>query len=391
MTDEKNMTTGSPYAPWDLRKLPNFDFSEYLRKVEKPDGKGQTAEMTLEGTKRWFRLACPNGGLVLNALRVSDTMAIYEARVFADAGDRNPLASFTATQRADKAKGDAYIRAAQDAALEGALRASGFSLEVSLLARTVGISAAAAQPSQTDGGEQPAETPEPSPAPAQTDTPVQKTAGGAAPAAGKADQQPKPAADTAPRPAPVGPPPHEDAAPRPASVGSQSGASGENRPAPVGPQPHAAPSQGKGKPAPAVVNIGDARQTVAAENKPDGQVGTNTPPAAETGPAPETPPASHAAPAAASAPEAAAEETKPAPATYTPDMPVEEICQRMTLEQAQNLKVMDGTCKGWTLAQVAKDRPTSLRWLQSVCPFADNELKAAATIVLNDLQLKMAG
>ena len=385
MTDEKNMTAGSPYAPWDLRRLPNFDFSEYLRAVEKPDGKGQTAEMTLEGTKRWFRLACPNGGLVLNALRVTDAMAIYEARVFADAADRNPLASFTATQRADKAKGDAYIRAAQDAALEGALRASGFSLEVSLLARTVGISAAAAQSIQTDGGEQPAEKP----APAQTDTPAQKAAGGAAPAADKAAQQPKPAADTAPRPAPVGPPPH--AAPRPAPVGSQSGASGENRPAPVGPQPHAAPSQEKGKPAPAVVNIGDARQTVAAENKPDGQAGADTPPAPETGPAPETPPASHAAPAAAPAPEAAAGEPKPAPATYTPDMPVEEICQRMTLEQAQNLKVLDGTCKGWTLAQVAKDRPTSLRWLQSVCPFADNELKAAATIVLNDLELKLAG
>ena len=140
-----------------------------------------------------------------------------------------------------------------------------------------------------------------------------------------------------------------------------------------------------------MVNIGDARQTVAAEDKPDGQAGADTSPAAETGPVPETPPASHAAPAAAPAPEAAAGEPKPAPVTYTPDMPVEEICQRMTLEQAQNLKVLDGTCKGWTLAQVAKDRPTSLRWLQSVCPFADNELKAAATIVLNDLQMKLAG
>lgn len=354
MTDEKNTTTGNPYAPWDLRRLPNFDFSEYLRKVEKPDGKGQTADMTLEGTKRWFRLACPNGGLVLNPLRVADTMAIFEARVFADAGDRNPLASFTATQRADKAKGEAYIRAAQDAALDGALRASGFSLEVSLLARTVGISAAAAQPIQTDGGEQPAEIPEPSAVPAQADAPVQQTAD-STPPVDKAAQSSRPAADAAPRPAPVGPPPH--AAPRPA---------------PVGPQPHAAPSQEKGKPAPAVVNIGDARQTVAAENKPDSQAEAGTQPVAEADLAPEAPPA-------------------PAPANYTPDMPVEEICQRMTLEQAQNLKVLDGTCKGWTLAQVAKDRPTSLRWLQSVCPFADNELKAAATIVLNDLQLKMAG
>ena len=354
MTDEKNTTTGSPYAPWDLRRLPNFDFSEYLRKVEKPDGKGQTAEMSLEGTKRWFRLACPNGGLVLNPLRVADTMAIFEARVFADAGDRNPLASFTATQRADKTKGEAYIRAAQDAALEGALRASGFCLEVSLLARTVGISAAVAQPIQTDGGEQPAETPEPSPVPAQTDAPVQQTAD-SAPPVDKAAQSSKPAADAAPRPTPVGPPPH--AAPRPA---------------PVDPQPHAAPPPGKEKPAPTVVNIGDVRQAAAAENKPDGQVERDTQPVAEAGLAPEAPPA-------------------PAPATYTPDMPVEEITERMTLEQARNVKVLDGTCKGWTLAQVAKDRPTSLRWLQSVCPFADNELKAAATIVLNDLELRKAG
>ena len=355
MTDEKNTTTGNLYAPWDLRRLPGFDFSEFLRKVEKPDGKGQTVEMTLEGTKRWFRLACPNGGLVLNALRVSDTMAIYEAQVFADTADRNPLASVTATKRADKAKGEAYIHAAQEAALEGALSASGFNLEVSLLARTVGISATAAQPSQTDGGEQPAETVESSPAPAQTGTLAQKTADSAAPAADETAQQPKPAAGAAPRPAPVGPPPH--AAPRPA---------------PVDPQPHAAPAPKKEESASTVVNIGDARQPSAA----GGQDGPNAQPEPEAAPAAEP---------ARSAP------AEPAPVTYTPDMPVEEICKRMTLEQARSLKVLDGTCKGWTLAQVAKDRPTSLRWLQSVCPFADNELRAAATVVLNDLELKLAG
>ena len=241
--------------------------------------------MTLEGTKRWFRLACPNGALVLNALRVTDAMAIFEARVFADANDRNPLASFTATQKADKAKGDAYIRAAQDAALEEALKNAGFCLQISTLARV----ARDAQPAQANDAGQPSETPKetakPSPAPAQADAPRQEIMGNA--------PAPKPAADSAPRPAPVGPPPH--AAPR------------------------------------------------------------------------------------------------PAPVTYTADMTVDEITARMTLEQAQSLVVKDGTCKGWTLAQVAKDRPTSLRWLQGVCPFADNELKAAATIVLNDLELKMAG
>ena len=80
-----------------------------------------------------------------------------------------------------------------------------------------------------------------------------------------------------------------------------------------------------------------------------------------------------------------------APVTYTADMAVEEICRHMTLEQAKQIKVQDGTCKGWTLEQVARDRPPSLKWLKFTAPFADNVLKAAATIVLADLELKKAG
>lgn len=352
MNNKKNTAAGEAYAPWDLRRLPGFDFTKFTRAADKKDGPGQTLEMTLEGRKTWFRLACPKGGLVLNPLRVADTMAIFEARVFADADDRSPLASFTATRKADKAKGDAYIRATQEAALEEALKMAGFDLDVSTLAPIVSGGAPTPPTQAADAGQPakaPLEEPKSSPAPAEADPPEQKAEHSTPPV--------EKAAQPAPRPAPVGPPPHAATAPRPA---------------PVAPQPHAAPSQKKEKPAPAVVNIGDARQTVAAENKPDGQTGADTPPAVEAGPTPEAP-------------------AEPAPVTYTPDMSVEEICQHMTLEQAQNLKVLDGTCKGWTLAQVAKDRPTSLRWLQSVCPFADNELKAAATIVLNDLELKLAG
>ena len=76
---------------------------------------------------------------------------------------------------------------------------------------------------------------------------------------------------------------------------------------------------------------------------------------------------------------------------FRSDMTVEEITRRMTLEQAQTITVPGGTCKGWTLEQVARDRPPSLKWLRYTAPFADNVLKAAATIVLNDLELKMAG
>lgn len=353
MTNEKNIMAHA--IPWDLHRLPGFDFMKFTQKKDIGNGK-QDLFMSLEGQKTWFRLACPSGSLVLNALRVTDAAAIFEARVFADANDRSPLASFTATQKADKAKGDAYIRAAQDTALGEALKSAGFCLQIAVLSYVAEGEKSQTKSSQSDGGqptEAPEEAPASSPVPAQAAAPTQKAGEGSQPSANKATPPPK--ADTAPRPAPIEPPPHS--APRPA---------------PVAPQPHAAPAQEKEKPAPAVVNINDARQPAAA----DGQDGASAQPEPEAAPAP-TP-----------APEASAE---PAPATYTPDMPVEEIAERMTLEQAQNVKVLDGTCKGWTLAQVAKDRPSSLRWLKDVSLFADNELKAAATIVLNDLELRKAG
>ena len=383
MTNEKNMTSS---IPWDLNRLRGFDFMKFTQMKDIGEGK-KDLFMSLEGQKTWFRLACPNGGLVLNALRVTDAMAIFEARVFADANDRNPLASSTATKKADKATGDAYIRAAQDAALGEALKSAGFCLQVSVLAHI----ARDARSAQVEGGVQPAEAPEevskPSPAPAQTDapklkegqqpvtavsqpkseadtTPVQgapeqKAGDNSPPPVDKANTPPKP--DTAPRPAPVDPQPHAAVAPQP-------NASVEPRPAPVAPQTHAAPAPEVRDAAP-VVDI-NTRQPVATGDT--GQPAAETQPAAGSTPASETP-------------------AQSAPVTYTADMTVEEITRRMTLEQAQTITVPGGTCKGWTLEQVARDRPPSLKWLRYTAPFADNVLKAAATIVLNDLELKMAG
>lgn len=380
MTDEKNMTSS---ILWDLNRLPGFDFMKFTQVKDTGDGK-QDLFMSLEGQKTWFRLACPNGGLVLNALRVTDAMAIFEARVFANANDRSPLASFTATKKADKAAGDAYIRAAQDVALGEALKNAGFCLQVSVLAHI----ARGAQAAQAEDAGQPAEIPKeaakPSPSPAQTSVPEQKegqqpvtavsqpkpvadttpvqgapkqkAGDNSQPPVDKADTPPK--ADSAPRPAPVDPQPH-------AAVAAQPDTPAETRPAPAAPQPHADQVLENGGTAP-VVDI-NTRQPVVAEAPPE--------------PTPED----------ALVADAPVESAASAPATYTADMTVEEITARMTLEQARAVKVPGGTCKGWTLEQVAKDRPPSLKWLRYTAPFADNELKAAADIVLKDLELKMAG
>ena len=83
--------------------------------------------------------------------------------------------------------------------------------------------------------------------------------------------------------------------------------------------------------------------------------------------------------------EEAAEEVaeQPQAASYTTDMDVSEITQRMTVDEAKAVVVQIGTCRGWTLEQVAQRRPASLKWYQ-----ADNILKAAASVLLDNLQQK---
>ena len=79
------------------------------------------------------------------------------------------------------------------------------------------------------------------------------------------------------------------------------------------------------------------------------------------------------------------------PLQYTQSSPVEEIRRQMTYEQAQNVIVDCGTCKGWTLAQVADRRPASLRWYVRGYLGDNNILRAAAAIIWDSLQEKQAG
>ncbi len=76
---------------------------------------------------------------------------------------------------------------------------------------------------------------------------------------------------------------------------------------------------------------------------------------------------------------------------YTDDMTVEEICERMTMDEARDILVPLGTCKGWTLGQVLDRRPTSLRWYMVGCQDASNILKAGATLLWNYRQMQKAG
>ena len=72
--------------------------------------------------------------------------------------------------------------------------------------------------------------------------------------------------------------------------------------------------------------------------------------------------------------------------SYTKDTPMEDILQVMTLEQAQQVIVDDGICKGMTIAQVAEKRPVNLRYYLIPGKSKNNMVRAAAQLVLNSLQ-----
>ena len=77
--------------------------------------------------------------------------------------------------------------------------------------------------------------------------------------------------------------------------------------------------------------------------------------------------------------------------SYNKSMSVEEICALMTVEEARNYVVPVGTCKNWTMDQVASRRPVSLKYyLSPAYTGDDNILRAAATIMLRLTQNQAA-
>ena len=75
--------------------------------------------------------------------------------------------------------------------------------------------------------------------------------------------------------------------------------------------------------------------------------------------------------------------------SYTESTPVEEILKVMTLEEAKKVEVPTGTCRGWTLNEVAEKRRPSLKfYLSEGYQGNNNILRAAARLVLDDLEQK---
>lgn len=361
--------------------------------------------LELRYQRLWFRLACPQGRMLLNPLRITDQLAIFEAKVFFRQDDDAPASSFTANRSAKETPD--YIRAAQDEALKMALDNAGFGIQLYDVTQTDsdGESSSSAPPSQTAGGGQKQPVfahvePNParkSPAPVQAETRALDTAATVKPSSklptvtenastpvsgAQAITQTAPApanrpaattqaaenhATTESTPAPVPTAQAEAQDNKSVAASEDMSMQTEQRDAPApSSEGGGAPASGQASALEAVLNF----PTRAAENAAQQQ-------SADAG---GTSIASVEGAQAQDAPD------------YTDDMSVEEICQMMTLEQARNVVVTKGTCKGWTMGKVAEQRPSSLRfYLSGFASQCGNIQLAAATLLSQELQLKKAG
>lgn len=314
-------TTNAAVA--SLNHVPGFDPLKFLRRTASRKTGEDVMRLDLRYKKLWFRLACPTGRLKLNALRITEKMAIFEAKVYRDREDAEPLSSYVANCTLDATPGGLYVEAAQEEALDTALSNAGFGIQF----------ADVGSESEEYGSEVPVGVKAEIAKPVQVKTEVAKSVQTKTEDAEPVKKQPEAVKATSQEADPLDAIMADDM-----PVPEQVTAEVVEKPKTVVPE----------SVQPAQTPIEPTQNVIVLEQEP---------------------------PAAA----------------YTQSSPVEKIRRQMTYEQAQNVIVDCGTCKGWTLAQVADRRPASLRWYVKGYQGENNILRAAAAIIWDSLQEKQAG
>lgn len=317
-------TTNAAVA--SLNHVPGFDPLKFLRRTTSRKTREDVMRLDLRYKKLWFRLACPTGRLNLNALRITEKMAIFEAKVYRDREDAEPLSSYVANCTLDATPGGLYVEAAQEEALDTALSNAGFGIQF----------ADVSSESEEYGSEVPVGAKVEIEKPVQVKTETSKPTQTKVEVAKPVQKQPE-AVDASPQ--------------EPVKADPLDAIMADDMPVPE-------------------------QVTAEVVEKPK----TVVPESVQPAQTPAEPPQN-----------VIVLEQEPPAAAYTQSSPVEEIRQQMTYEQAQNVIVDCGTCKGWTLAQVADRRPASLRWYVKGYQGENNILRAAAAIIWDSLQEKQAG
>lgn len=316
MNETKTMYHAVPVVS-ELNRVKGFDPTRFLRKTK--DG----PKLDLNVKKLWFRLKYPNGRIKLSALKITDQLAIIEARVFFDKNDTQPVSSFTAQTNNQTTPGGLYIEMAQHNAIDEALSSAGFGIQF--------VPANESRRPLVSESEIPKveEKPIVEVPTVKVEAPIEKKV--------ELEQVVEPIVEETVEPPVVQAIVEEPITEVPAAPIAEMVES-----APV----EEAPTPVETKPEPAVVApVNEVTEIQEDENN----------------------------------------------LSYNKGMSVEEICALMTEEEARNYVVPVGTCKNWTMDQVASRRPVSLKYyLSPAYTGDDNILRAAATIMLRLTQSQAA-
>ena len=121
-TPESTLFNAVPVVS-ELNRVAGFDPLRFLKKT------ANGHELELRYKKLWFRLKYPAGRTRLTPLRITDQLAIIEAKVFFDKDDADPASSYIATMTQENAPAGLYIQAAEHDALDMALTNAGFGVQ----------------------------------------------------------------------------------------------------------------------------------------------------------------------------------------------------------------------------------------------------------------------
>lgn len=322
-----------------LNKIQGFDPKKFLRRAVSERTGQEVLYLDLKYKKLWFRLACPKGRIKMTALKITEQLAIIEAKIFYDKNDKEPAASFIAQRNAKDTPGSLYIEAAQYAAVDQALIDAGFGLQfcdvtlgsdAELLDDGIPLSAMAKVQEVTA-----AQTPVQAIVQAEPVKPIQTPAVAQEPVVQAQRQPAEPVMESTPV--------QEDSPTERTEILQEASAA-------------------------------EAAMQPATPVQPESTVETVQ--------------------IQASVPEDFAAETTVESGQdvlpYTADMAVEDICRLMTLEEAGAIIVDVGTCNGWTLEQVAQRRAASLKWYLNGYTGDNNILRAGARLLLEREQAKLA-
>ncbi len=112
-----------------VNQVAGFDPMRFLRRTVSRITGENVWKLDLRYMRAWFRMARPNGRVRFKPLRITEQLAIFEAQVYLDRSDAEPVSNFTAQCTREEAAGGDYIQAAQNAALEVALSNAGFGIQ----------------------------------------------------------------------------------------------------------------------------------------------------------------------------------------------------------------------------------------------------------------------